>query len=362
MLSGRFKNCSGKDFKNRGDKPFLSPSFNPTQLLNYRFLNYISFVSSIRLILEEYQGLIYLIFIALGVLSGIAFPDLVGFLESLLLPFLAFLLYSSFCQVPLVHLPRAFMNYKLIIAALLGNFLIIPIFVSMLLLPIDSLAVRLGISLVLFVPCTDWFITFSHIGKADTGHAIALTPIQLLFQIFLLPLYVLTIFPDIINIEWDKGRIIKIFLLLILLPLLLALLTQKLADCSKTGSKILSFTSWLPVPLLSLVVFVIFSSQVEMVLQIRDLFLPLTFVFLTFLLFALLLSKILSKVLKLPNLDGRVLAFTFGTRNSFVVLPIALALPEDFQVAVLTIVYQSLVELMGMLVFIKIVPRWVFPS
>ncbi len=254
------------------------------------------------------------------------------------------------------------MNYKLIMAALIGNFIIIPIFIVILLIPVDSLAVKLGISLVLLVPCTDWFITFSHIGKADTKHAIALTPILLFFQILLLPIYMLVIFPDIITIEWDKKRIIKIFLLLILIPLFLALLTQKLADYSKIGSKILSLTSWLPVPLLSLVVFVIFSSQIDMVFQIKDLFVPLTLIFLSFLLFALLLSKILSTLMKLPASDGRVLAFTFGTRNSFLVLPIALALPENFQIAVLINVYQSLVELMGMLVFIKIVPRWIFPD
>ncbi len=318
-------------------------------------------MSSIRLILEEYQGLIYLIFIALGVASGITFPDWVEYFEPLLLPFLALLLYSSFCQVPLVHLPHTFMNYKLIISALLGNFVIIPIFVFLLLIPVDSLAIKLGLSLVLLVPCTDWFITFSYLGKADTRQATALTPIQFFLQFFLLPFYLFILFPDIITIEWDKKRIIMIFLLLILLPLFLALLTQWFAGKSTRGSKILSFTSWLPVPLLSLVVFIIFSSQVEIVFQIKELVVPLTLIFVTFLLFALVLSKILSKLLKLPPLDGRVLAFSFGTRNSFVVLPIALALPEDFQIAVLTIVYQSLVELIGMLVFIKIVPKWIHP-
>jgi hypothetical protein len=46
-----------------------------------------------------------------------------------------------------------------------------------------------------------------------------------------------------------------------------------------------------------------------------------------------------------------------GTRNSFVVLPFALALPEAWEAAIVVIVLQSLVELWGMVAYLWAVPR-----
>lgn len=56
------------------------------------------------------------------------------------------------------------------------------------------------------------------------------------------------------------------------------------------------------------------------------------------------------------------LTFSFGTRNSFVVLPIALALPEAWQTAVVVIVFQSLVELFGMVAYLRWVPGKLIPE
>jgi hypothetical protein len=51
-----------------------------------------------------------------------------------------------------------------------------------------------------------------------------------------------------------------------------------------------------------------------------------------------------------------MLASSFGKRNAFVVLPIALALPPELEPTVLVIVFQSLVELLGMNLFIGWIP------
>ena len=51
-------------------------------------------------------------------------------------------------------------------------------------------------------------------------------------------------------------------------------------------------------------------------------------------------------------------AVIFGgaTRNSLVVLPLALALPAEFAIASPAVVTQTLVELVGMVVFVRLVP------
>lgn len=65
-------------------------------------------------------------------------------------------------------------------------------------------------------------------------------------------------------------------------------------------------------------------------------------------------------IMQFPSPQARVLAFSFGTRNSFVVLPLALALPAGWELAALVIVLQSLVELLGMAVYLVLVPRILF--
>lgn len=55
----------------------------------------------------------------------------------------------------------------------------------------------------------------------------------------------------------------------------------------------------------------------------------------------------------------RALVFSGATRNSLVVLPLALALPASLSLAPVVVVTQTLVELVGMIVFVRVVPRLV---
>jgi ACR3 family arsenite transporter len=64
-----------------------------------------------------------------------------------------------------------------------------------------------------------------------------------------------------------------------------------------------------------------------------------------------------ARMFALPPASARALVFSLGTRNSFVVLPFALALPAAWDIAVVVIVFQSLVELFGMVAYLWVVPR-----
>lgn len=64
-----------------------------------------------------------------------------------------------------------------------------------------------------------------------------------------------------------------------------------------------------------------------------------------------------------PRFDaGRALAFSLGTRNSFIVLPFALALPAGWESTAVVIVGQSLVELFGMVLCLWLLPHDLFPE
>ena len=92
-------------------------------------------------------------------------------------------------------------------AVLIGNFLVIPLMVAAMIwfLPADP-ALRLGVVMVLLMPCTDWYITFTHLSGGDTGRAIAITPVNLLVQIALLPVYLWAFMGDSFHESLLPGR------------------------------------------------------------------------------------------------------------------------------------------------------------
>src|SRR5690625_6701862 len=79
---------------------------------------------------------------------------------------------------------------RFFLTALVANFVLRPMLVWALvgLVPADD-ALRLGLLLVLLVPGTDWFITFTQLGRGDTARAVALTPVNLVLQLVLRPVY-----------------------------------------------------------------------------------------------------------------------------------------------------------------------------
>lgn len=143
-----------------------------------------------RLTLERRQVWIYLAAILSGLVLGGLRPELGTLFDALLWPVLGALLYATFMQVPLLHLREAVRDHRFIAAVLIGNFVLLPLLAWLLVQALQSEpALRLGVLLVLLVPCTDWFITFSQLGGGNVPRAIAVTPLNLLLQLLLLPLY-----------------------------------------------------------------------------------------------------------------------------------------------------------------------------
>lgn len=316
-----------------------------------------------RQALEKYQVLVYLAAIASGLALGTALPGRVGVMEAVLWPLLGALLYVTFTQVPLTQLRAAWRDTRFLTAAVVGNFLLLPLVAwGLASLFAAEPAVRLGMLLVLLVPCTDWFITFSHLGGGRAQYAIAFSPISLLLQLALLPYYLWLFLDQSLLVAVVQRELLMAFAGLILLPLLLAFATQKWTQRHRARERHIERLAWLPVPLLALVVFSIAATQVNVVVGSLPLLGGLLLAFACFLLVAALLARLLAQVAQLPSDQGRVLAFSLGTRNSFVVLPLALSLPASYELAVVAIVFQSLVELIGMAVFLWWVPQRLFRS
>lgn len=311
--------------------------------------------------LERHQVWIYLIAILLGLGLGSIATQIAPVFEAVLWPVLGLLLYATFTQVPLGQLPEAFRDRRFMSAILIGNFVIIPLVVWALLalLPADP-AIRLGVLLVLLVPCTDWYITFTHLAGGDTRRAIVATPVNLLVQLCLLPAYLWLFMGDAFWELLAAERIALVFGTLMILPLLAAWLTERWAEGRQGSGNTSAFIArlgWLPVPLLALVVFLIAASQVQAVASALPVLGQVLAVFIIFLIAAVVVGLALTRVLRLATASARALVFSLGTRNSFVVLPLALALAPQWQIATVVIVFQSLVELFGMVVYLWLVPK-----
>jgi ACR3 family arsenite efflux pump ArsB len=306
--------------------------------------------------LERHQVWAYLAAIALGLALGTAVPDVALVFEAVLWPVLGLLLYATFTQVPLVHLGDALGDGRFVATVLGGNFLAVPVLVAALLpLVPDEPAVRLGVVLALVVPCTDWFITFTHLARGDTARAIAVTPLVLLAQLVLLPLHVWLLIGGGVMAAVPLTHVGIAFGALIVLPLALAWATGRCTE--RGGSALIGRLARAPVPLLAVVVFLIAAAQVGAVTRALPLLAEVAAAFVLYLAGALALGVALARAAGLPPRAGRTLIFSLGTRNSFVVLPLALALPSEWQAASIVIVVQSLVELFGMLAFLRLVPR-----
>ena len=308
--------------------------------------------------IERHQAWVYLGSILAGLTVGSVLPGQAGALEVLVWPVLGLLLYATFTQVALTRLPAALRDVRFVAVVLVGNFVVIPLVVWALLpLAGPDHAVRLGVLLVLLVPCTDWFVTFAHLAGGDTRRAIAVTPLNLIVQLVLLPVYLWLFLGETFAEIITAGRAAVVFTTLIVGPLAAAWVTRWATVRRGRGEGLLGRLGRLPVLLLAVVVFLIAASQVVVVVEAVGLLPRLLAVYAAFLAAAAAIGLALSRLARLDAHPARAVVFSLGTRNSFVVLPFALALPPAFEVAVVVIVFQSLVELFGMVTYLRLVPR-----
>lgn len=128
------------------------------------------------------------------------------------------------------------------------------------------------------------------------------------------------------------------------------------------SSRWVEILGWFPVPTLGLVILLVMTSHAGAVVRSLELLPRVGGIYVLYLAIALALAKCMSVLFKLPKEPARTLAFTYGTRNSFVVLPLALALPSGWELTAVVVIMQSMIELLGMIGYLWLVPRGMFPD
>ncbi|MCD8843541.1 arsenic resistance protein [Staphylococcus gallinarum] len=310
--------------------------------------------------IEQRQIYIYLLSLVFAALLGLYIPNFTKSFEPAISILLTLLMFFMFSQIPFFKFKGRLISFKFIIALIFSNFILIPIFVFCLIsvFHITHTGILIGLYLVLLAPCIDYVIVFTALGKGNAQYMLMSTPILLILQIIFLPIY-LTIFLNHITIpSITLQPFLHTFIAYILIPLILALILQWTSIKSTKAQKCLHITNWFPEIIMALVLFVIVSSQIQKITSHLTIIYMIIPIYIIYLLIAPLLGYLSGKLFNLEINTNRTLAFSSGTRNALVVLPITFALPNNISnVATIVVVTQTLVELLGEIIYIKFIPK-----
>ncbi|WP_407726272.1 arsenic resistance protein [Rhodococcoides fascians] len=308
--------------------------------------------------LEKFQIPLYLLALAVGVVVGLAAPASAPAFEIAINPVLIALLYATFLAVPFSAIGVSLRDTNFLLSVVVLNFVLVPIVVFALTRFVASNeAVLVGILLVLLAPCIDYVIVFSGLAGAASERLLAAAPLLMLLQIAFLPLYLwLFVGPDLVKII-DVAPFVEAFVLLIALPLTSAAATQWLARRTRLGTRIMDAMAAAMVPIMMATLAVVVASQVDAVRSEASQLIAAVPIFVAFLVVMAVVGLATSRITRQDVPATRALIFSGATRNSLVVLPLALALPPALSLAAVVVVTQTLVELIGMIAYVRIVPR-----
>lgn len=298
--------------------------------------------------LEAHQLALYLGAIVIGLLLGAVLPGTAEVLEIAVEPSIAALLLVTFHGIPLRALGGSLQDRRFLLALLAVNFVAVPLLVLAITRPlVGAPELLVPALLVLLAPCIDYVIVFAALAGGAREQLLGATPLLMLVQMLALPVLVPLLAGGAGTALFSPVPFVRALVLLILLPLLLAALLQRLVPALDLSGAM--------VPLMVVVLVAVVASQTPRALGAGTALLALVPVYLAFLVLATAAGILVSRLARLGVREARAVTFSGATRNSLVVLPLALALPSPLAPAV--VVTQTLVELVGMVVLVRLLPR-----
>lgn len=307
---------------------------------------------------DKHQVPLYLVAIGVGGGVGSIASELAPTLEHSIEPVLILLLFATFLGVPLIEVGRAFRDVRFLCTVAVANFVVVPLVVwGLSRFVADDRGLLLGVLFVLLTPCIDYVIVFTGIAGGARERLLAAAPLLMLIQILLLPLFLLLFAGgDVLDLI-DIGPFVRAFLILIVLPLTAAALVQALARRHRAGRVVEEVMAGAMVPLMMTTLAVVIGSQIIAVGSEVAALVRVVPIYIAFVIIAVLVGQVAGRVSRLDVPGTRAVMFSAATRNSLVVLPLALALPAELGIAALAVVTQTLVELIAMVILVQAVPR-----
>ena len=113
----------------------------------------------------------------------------------------------------------------------------------------------------------------------------------------------------------------------------------------------------LPVPATALVLSVVVAAVVPRLGEAAGAAARVAPVYIAFAVVAPLIGWTIARLFRLSAPGGRAVAFSAGTRNSLVVLPLAFAVPDGLPLVPAIVVTQTLIELLSELGYVRFIAR-----
>ncbi len=351
--------------------------------------------------MEKHQVGLYVAALGVGAVLGLGLPALglpsvAPLAATLVEPFLALLLFSTFLAVPLARIPESIRSPRFLLAAIGVNVLLVPLLVWAIAAVLHTIGtpapVLVGVVLVLLAPCIDYVVVFTRLAGGATARVLAATPLLLAAQAVTLPVLLPAIagtsLTDAAEAPWPP--LLRALLLLVVAPFLCAAVIQLYTrENSRAPGPVRRIAGTLDhlgtgamVPLMMLVLGCTVAGHVAAVGSALGALVPAVLAFLVFSLVIVVLvgafgGRLLGGTPERANHPGtgfstdpaaqvaahRGLVLTGLTRNSLVVLPVALALGTsgaagpDSSLIPITVVTQTLVELVVLVVLVRLLPR-----
>lgn len=310
--------------------------------------------------MERFQIPLYLAALAVGALAGWWAPGLGGLAAPAVTPVLAALLYVTFLGIPLRRVGEGLRDLRFMACLVIVNFAVVPVIVFALVRAFSIEGPMLiGVLLVLLTPCIDYVIVFSGLAGAANDRLLAASPVLLVLQMLTLPLYLWSFLaPDVaLAVHW--GTFAQALAVVIVIPLVAAAVTQWAAARSPVARRWGRLAGGAMVPLMMLTLATVVASQIALVGSRAQALLPLVPVYVSFAALMTALGWAAGRLAGLRVRERRAVLFSGVTRNSLVVLPLALAAPDGTVLAPLAVLTQTFVELLVMLALVGLVPRLV---
>lgn len=310
--------------------------------------------------MERHQVVLSFGALSFGAAVGVGLPNIAGAAAAGVNPVLGLLLYTTFLGVPFSRLRTSLRDGRFLLTLAVLNFAVVPAVAwAVTRLIMGERALLVGALFVLLAPCIDYVIVFAGLAGGSASRLVAAAPLLMVSQMIMLPIYLRLFVGSDVVVAVEPRPFVQALILLILLPMAAAALTQFAASRTRWGPGVHRAASGAMVPLMMLTLASVAASQITGISAHLGALLRVMPVYALFVVVMVPLGAIAGRMARLDPPARRAVVFSGTTRNGLVVLPLVLALPAEFGLAPLAVITQTLVELVAMVVMVRLVPRLV---
>ncbi|MDR1819926.1 MAG: arsenic resistance protein [Methanobrevibacter sp.] len=293
----------------------------------------------------ELNEKLQIILLPIAIISGFLLSQnslISNFSGNLTLPFLLLMLFSLFINMPLKNFRKEFINLKFIKIAILINFVWTPILSYILgyIFLNQSIDLWIGFIMLLVTPCTDWYLMFTDLAKGNVKLSLSILPLNLLFQLILLPIYIF-LFTGVLS-GFDFNLLIETIILVIVMPFILS---QIIKYFISVDDKLSNIFELIAIVSLTLAIFTMFSSEGSLLITNSWIFIILLTPFSLFFIINFILVRLVKIAIDMDYSDYISLTLTTLARNSPISLAIAITAFPNQPLIALSLVIAPLIEL-----------------